>query len=339
MKEAHPELGDVFAARRRLGRRLVRRTPLVPAEELSAAAGFEIYLKLECWQTTGSFKVRGAANKLLSLGGEERRRGVIAFSTGNHGRAVAWLGRRLGLPAVICLSARVPAWRIEALRALGAEVVVQGGGQDEAYARALEIQKDRGLVMAAPFDDPLVIAGQGTVALEILEDLPEAAQVVVPLSGGGLFAGVALAAKAIRPSIRAVGVSMAVAPAMIRSLEAGRPVEIPEVDSLADALLGGVGLDNRHTFELTRRYADQVELVSEEEIAAGMFHAFDKLRLVVEGSGAVGLAAVLAGRIKGPGPVVLLVSGGNAAPETLAAIAAARYGPQGQAAFKHMRRD
>jgi threonine dehydratase len=326
MNEAHPDLGGAYAARRRLDRRLVRRTPLAPAEELSAAAGFEIHLKLECWQTTGSFKIRGAANKLLGLGEEEKRRGVIAFSTGNHGRAVAWLCRRLGLSAVICLSERVPAWRVEAMRALGAEVVAHGAGQDEAYARALEIQKERGLTLVAPFDDPLVIAGQGTIALEILEDLPETAQVVVPLSGGGLFSGVALAAKTIRPSIKAVGVSMAAAPAMIRSLEAGRPVEIPEADSLADALLGGIGLHNRHTFKLTRRYADQAELVSEDEIAAGMFYAFDRLRLVVEGSGAVGLAAVLAGKIKGPGPVVLVVSGGNAAPETLAAIAAARYG-------------
>jgi threonine dehydratase len=325
MNEAHPDLGDIYAARHRLGT-LVRWTPLVPAEELSAAAGFEIHLKLECWQTTGSFKVRGAANKLLSLSEEEKRRGVIAFSTGNHGRAVAWLSRRLGLPAVICLSARVPAWRVEAMRAMGAEVVAHGASQDEAYARTLEIQRERGLTMVAPFDDPLIVAGQGTLALEILEDLPETGQVVVPLSGGGLFGGVALAAKTIRPSIRAVGVSMAVAPAMIRSLEAGRPVEIPEVDSLADALLGGIGLDNRHTFELTRRYIDQMELVSEEEIAAGMFHAFDRLRLVAEGSGAVGLAAVLAGKIKGPGPVVLVVSGGNAAPETLTGIAAARYG-------------
>jgi len=325
MNEAFPGLGEVFTARRRLGS-LVRRTPLVPAEELSAAVGTEVYLKLECWQETGSFKVRGAANKLLSLSEAEKKRGVIAFSTGNHGRAVAWLSRRLGLPAVICLSTRVPAWRVAAMRTLGAEVVAHGTSQDEAYARALEIQKERGLTMVAPFDDSLIIAGQGTLALEILEDLPETAQMVVPLSGGGLFAGVALAAKTIRPEIKAVGVSMAVAPAMIRSLEAGRPVEIPELDSLADALLGGIGLDNRHTFELTRRYIDQVELVSEDEIAAGMFHAFDRLRLMVEGSGAVGLAAGLAGKLKGPGPIVLVVSGGNVDPQVLAGLAAARYG-------------
>ncbi|MDR1921945.1 MAG: hydroxyectoine utilization dehydratase EutB [Candidatus Adiutrix sp.] len=320
-----PDLGDVFAARKRIGG-LVRRTPLVKAEELSLVLGSDVYLKLECLQITGSFKARGAANRLLSLTGEERRRGVVAFSTGNHGRAVAALSRELGIPAVICLSTRVPRYRLEAMRVFGAEIAAYGQSQDEAYLKALEIQKERGLTMVAPFDDPYVIAGQGTIALEIMEELPETAQVVVPLSGGGLFAGVALAAKTISGSIKAAGVSMAVAPAMIRSLEAGRPVEIEEKDSLADALLGGVGLDNAHTFELTRRYIDQTVLVSESEIAAGMFHAFDKSRLAVEGSGAVGISAILAGRIeKSSGPTVVVVSGQNASPGFLSGLFAEHY--------------
>ncbi len=322
--ENYPVLGDVFAARKRIAP-LTRRTPLIAAEELSRLVGAEVYLKLECLQTIGAFKARGAANRLLSLTPDEKARGVIAFSTGNHGRAVAALSRALGIPAVICLSQRVPAYRIEAMKALGAEVVAHGRSQDEAYAKALEIQQDRGLVMVAPFDDPYVIAGQGTITLEIFEELPETAQLVVPLSGGGLFAGVALAARSIRPSVKMVGVSMAVAPAMIESLQAGRPVEIPEKDRLADALLGGIGLDNRYTFEMTRRTIDQAELVSEEEIARGMFHCFDQHRLVVEGSGAVGVAAALAGKIKGPGPLVMILSGGNVAPDLLTAIAAERY--------------
>ncbi len=321
----HPDLGDVFAARKRIGH-TVRRTPLVFAEALSERLGVAVWLKLECLQLTGAFKARGAANKLLSLTDEERRRGVIAFSTGNHGRAVAALSRELGIPAVICLSTRVPQYRVTAMRALGAEVVAHGQSQDEAYRKALEIQEERGLTMIAPFDDPFVIAGQGTIALEIMEELPETEQLVIPLSGGGLFAGVAMAAKTIRPGIKAVGVSMAVAPAMIRSLEAGKPVEIPEQDSLADALLGGIGLDNVHTFAMTRDTIDQTSLVSEAEIAAGMFHAFDQHRLVVEGSGAVGIAAILAGRIETRGPVVVVVSGGNAAPDVLAGIAQVRYG-------------
>lgn len=319
-----PGLSDVFAARQRI-RHVVRRTPLVMDAKLSEMLGTSVYLKLECLQITGSFKARGAANKLLSLTEDEKKRGVIAFSTGNHGRAVAALSSELVIPAVICLSTRVPRWRVEAMRAMGAEVVAHGISQDEAYAMALEIQRDRGLTMVAPFDDPYVLSGQGTITLEIMENLPEVAQIIVPLSGGGLFAGVAMAAKVIKPEIKMTGVSMEVAPAMIRSLEAGRPVEITEKDSLADALLGGIGLDNQYTFELTRRHASQCELVTEKEIADGMFHAYDQQKLVVEGSGAVGISAVLSGKISGPGPVVIVVSGGNADPETLCGIAAARY--------------
>jgi len=319
-----PGLSDVFAARKRIGH-VVRRTPLMFADALSQKLGTDVYLKLECQQITGTFKARGAANKLLSLTEEEKKRGVIAFSTGNHGRAVAALSRELDIPAVICLSRRVPQYRVDAMRALGAEVIAHGESQDEAYAKALEVQHARGLTMVAPFDDPYVLCGQGTIALEVLEELPELGQIIIPLSGGGLFSGVAMAAKTIKPSVRAVGVSMEVAPAMIRSLEAGKPVEIPEKDSLADALLGGIGLDNKHTFTLTQQYIDQYDLVSEDEIAEGMFHCFDACRLVVEGSGAVGVSAILSGKIKADGPVVIVVSGGNAAPDVLCSIAEKHY--------------
>ncbi len=319
-----PDLGDIFAARKRI-QHVVRRTPLVHDAVLSERLGTDVYLKLECQQITGTFKARGAANKLLSLTSEEKERGVIAFSTGNHGRAVAAISRDLGIPAVICLSRRVPQYRVDGMRALGAEVIAHGDSQDEAYAKALEVQKARNLTMVAPFDDPYVLCGQGTIALEVFEDLPEVGQILVPLSGGGLFAGVAMAAKTIRSSVHMTGVSMEVAPAMIRSLEAGKPVEIPEKDSLADALLGGIGLDNKHTFTLTQKYIDQSELVSEDEIAAGMFHCFDTMRLVVEGSGAVGISAILAGKIKPVGPVAIVVSGGNAAPDVLHAIAQKYY--------------
>jgi threonine dehydratase len=336
-----PTLRDIFAARRRI-RALVERTPLVRSERLSEMLGSEVRLKLECLQETGSFKARGAANKLLALANGERSRGLIAFSTGIHGRAVANLGRRLGLSTVICLSERVPAWRVETMREMGAEVIAHGRSQDEAYARALELQEERGLTMIAPFDDPLIIAGQGTVAVEILEDCPEVAQVVVPLSGGGLFSGVSLTLKNVDPGIKAVGVSMAVAPAMIRSLKAGRPVEIPEEDSLADALLGGIGLNNRYTFALTKKYLDRPVLVSEPEIAAGLFELFSHHRLMVEGSGAVGPAAILAGKIKPvAGPTVVVISGGNVNPQLLTKIADRRYraGPGPNAASPEYRRD
>ena len=319
-----PDLADVFAARKRI-QHVVRRTPLAYDGGLSEKLGVPVYLKLECLQITGAFKARGAANKLLSLTADEKKRGVIAFSTGNHGRAVAYLSRELGIPAVICLSTRVPQWRVEAMRAMGAEVVAHGVSQDEAYDKALAIQKERGLTMVAPFDDPFVLCGQGTIALEVFEDLPDVAQIIVPLSGGGLFSGVSMAAQTIRPSVHMTGVSMEVAPAMIRSLEAGEPVEIPEKDSLADALLGGIGLDNRYTFELTRRHINQMELVSEEEIADGMVYAYNQQKVMVEGSGAVGISAVLTGKIKPTGPVAIVVSGGNADPKTLCELAAARY--------------
>jgi threonine dehydratase len=291
---------------------VVRKTPLIPSDRLSRLLGAEVYLKLENLQLTGTFKARGAANKLLALTQEEKSRGVIAFSTGNHGRAVAYISKTLGIPSVICLSERVPAFRIEAMKALGAEVIAYGQSQDQAYAKALEVQKQRGLTMVAPFDDPYVLSGQGTIALEVFDQLPQTACFIVPLSGGGLLSGVALAAKAINIDVRIVGVSMEVAPAMIASLKAGKPVEIEEKDSLADALLGGIGLDNQYTFELTKRHISQYALVSEQQIGQAMARALIDERQVVEGSGAVGLAAIEAGKINEKGPVVVVVSGGNA---------------------------
>ncbi|MDR2455448.1 MAG: threonine/serine dehydratase [Deltaproteobacteria bacterium] len=319
-----PTLSDIYAARKRVAP-YIRRTPLIYSEALSQIAGEKVYLKLESLQLTGSFKARGAANKLLSLTPEEKAKGVIAFSTGNHGRAVSYIGRELGISVTICLSQRVPKYRVEGMRALGAEVVACGQSQDEAYEKALELQNDGGLTMVAPFDDSEVLCGQGTMALEILEELPEAGSIIVPLSGGGLFSGVALAAKTVSPSLKMTGVSMEVAPAMIRSLEAGKPIEIPEVDSLADALLGGIGLDNKYTFELTRRYIDCRLLSPEPLIAKAMAHALMKERLCLEGSGAVGLAAILAGlppeaKTKGR-PLVVICSGGNVDMELLIKLA------------------
>ncbi|WP_459941795.1 hydroxyectoine utilization dehydratase EutB [Deferrisoma palaeochoriense] len=301
----------MFIARKRV-HGIARKTPLIASRELSRLAGRPVMLKLENLQETGSFKVRGAASKLLALSGEERKRGVIAFSTGNHGRAVAFVAQKLGIRATVCLSNRVPEYRVDAMRALGAEVVQHGASQDEAYRKALEVQRDRGLTMVAPFDDPWVIAGQGTIGLEILEGAPEVDTVVIPISGGGLAAGVALVMKRANPAIRVIGVSMEVAPAMYRSLQAGKPVEIEEKDSLADALLGGIALDNRYTFRMVRDLVDDMVLVSEEEIAAGMFHALDRERQVVEGAGAVGIAALLRCKIPDLGRcVVVVVSGGN----------------------------
>jgi threonine dehydratase len=319
-------LKDIFEAQRRIAP-IALKTPLTFSEILSEHTGKDIYLKLENLQTTGSFKIRGAANALLSLSPEQKKRGVITFSTGNHGRAVAYVARKLGLKAVICLSNRVPQYRLDAMRKLGAEVVQHGESQDEAYDHALELQKKQRLTMIQAFDDPLIIAGQGTIGLEILEDLPGVDTVVVPLSGGGLIAGIALAMKTADPNIRIVGVSMEVAPAMYHCIQAAKPVEIEEKDSLADALLGGIGLDNQYTFPLVQKLVDDIILVTEDEIAEGLFFTFEQQRLVIEGAAAVGIAMLIGGKDNSIGRhTAVVLSGSNVDTALLSRIAAARYG-------------
>ena len=316
---------DIYIARNRI-LPLARKTHLVYSSHLSPIIKSSVYLKLECLQETGSFKVRGAVNKLLSLSEDEKNRGVIAFSTGNHGTAVAHVARQLGIKAVICLSERVPQYRLDAMKQLGAEIVQYGKSQDEAYEHALGFQEKRGLVMVNPFDDPFVIAGQGTIGLEILEDLPSVDTVIVPVSGGGLIAGIALAIKSADPKIRVIGVSMDCGPAMYHSIRAGKPVEVEERDSIADALLGGIGLYNRYTFRMVQEYVDELMLVSEDEIAEGMFFALDKHRLVVEGAAAVGISALLHDKVSDLGEnVVVVLSGGNVNISLLTDIAGERY--------------
>ncbi len=304
-------LTDIYAARARIAG-LVRRTPLQGSAALSAAVGGEVRLKLECWQETGAFKLRGATSKLVGLSAAERDRGVVTVSTGNHGRAVAVAARRLGVRAVVCLSRLVPAVKVEAIRALGAELVIEGESQDEAEVVAARLVEERGLVHVSAYDDPLVIAGQGTIGLELVEDWPGLDTCIVPLSGGGLLGGIALALKSINPSVRTIGVTMDQGPAMHESLKAGRPVEVVEVASLADSLTGGIGLDNRWTFDLCRRLVDETVLVSEAEIAAGMRHLLMTERAVAEGGAAVGVAAVLAGKVALEGRrTAIVVSGQN----------------------------
>jgi threonine dehydratase len=290
----------------------VRRTPLVRSEPLSGLLGQNVLLKLETQQQTGAFKLRGATNRLLQLCDLERERGVVAVSTGNHARAVAHAARVQGVRAVVCMSPLVPANKVEAVRALGAEIQIVGRNQDEAEEVAKQLAAERGLTFVSPFDDPWVIAGQGTIGLELLEDLPALDAVLVPLSGGGLIGGIALALKSADPRVRVIGVSMERGPAMVRSLEAGRPVAVEEEASLADSLGGGIGLDNRYTFALVRDYVDETVLVSEAEIAAAMRHCYWQERQIVEGGAAVGVAALLAGKTAPTGDdLVVVLSGGN----------------------------
>jgi len=304
-------LRELYRARHRIAE-YIRRTALVPAPRLSEQAGAAVYLKLECLQETGSFKVRGAANRLLALTEEERARGVVAVSTGNHGRAVAYVAGRLGIPATICISTRVPPGKVEGIRRLGARIAVHGDCYDAAETHAHALQREQGLVFIEPFDDSLVIAGQGTIGLELLEDLPEIDTAIVPLSGGGLLGGIAIALKAADPRIRVVGVSMERAPVMYYSLQAGRPISLPEEETLADALAGGIGLENHYTFALVQQKMDEAVLVSEDEIAAAMAWAREEHHLVVEGGGAVGLAALLHDKVAGLGRrAAVVLSGGN----------------------------
>lgn len=321
MPEA-PSFRAIYRARRLIAP-LVRQTPLLPSPQLSEQLGVPVYLKAETLQETGSFKVRGAANKILNLDQAAQRQGVVTASTGNHGRAVAHVARELGIPAVVCLSERVPEAKVAALQRLGAELVIEGEGQDEAVERAESLSQSRGLTFVHPFDDPLVIAGQGTIGLELLEAVPEPATVLVPLSGGGLIAGIALALKSVSPATRVIGVSMERAPVMYQSLQAGSPVTLPEEETLADSLLGGIGLDNRYTFPLVQQYVDEVLLVSEAEIAAAMRFLLEEAHLLAEGAGAVGVAAILSERVSVAGSnVTTIVSGGNLSLTSLLTVAA-----------------
>lgn len=304
-------LTDIRDAAVRLAGRATR-TPLRLSPYLSEHFGHTVKLKLETMQDTGAFKLRGATNALLSLSDEERARGVIAVSTGNHGRGVAFASRALGVTCAIYMSELVPANKVDAIRKLGAEVVIVGRSQDEAEVAAMErIEKD-GLTYLHPFDVPPVIAGQGTIGLEILEDMPDAANVLVPLSGGGLFAGIAIAVKTLRPDVRLIGITMDRGAAMVESLKAGHPVPVEEVESLADSLGGGIGLENRHTFEITRRLIDETLLLTEDEIASAMRTLFREDRIVAEGGAAVGVGALMSGKLNlAPGPTAIVVSGCN----------------------------
>lgn len=313
-----------FEAAREAVAAVARRTPLIEAPELSELSGRQVLLKLESLQVTGSFKVRGAAARLAALGPGERRAGVVACSSGNHGRAVAHVAAHLGIPAAVCVPEWVDPVKLEGIRARGAEAVLAGATFDEAEAHALELARRSGRVYVSAYDDLRVIAGQGTLALEVLEDLPDApAAVLAPLSGGGLIAGIAAALRSRLGDAAppAVGVTARRARVMLASLEAGHPVELPEEETVASALSGGIGLDNRYSFAMVRDLvAGHVE-VSEEEIRDAMAWACGALRLVVEGGGAVTLAALRSGRWRPPadrrGPVVAVVSGGNVSAETL----------------------
>jgi threonine dehydratase len=305
-----PTLHDAYLARPRI-KPLIWQTPVIASSDLAEKTGARtIHLKLECLQNTGSFKVRGAANRILSLSDKEKKKGVITFSTGNHGKAVAYVAAQVGIKAVVCLSEHVAAYRVDMIKALGAQVSQKGRSQDDAEKHYLQLMASRGLVPVVPFDDPLIIAGQGTTALEILSELPDTDVFMIQLSGGGLLAGMAMVAKSIKSSIRVVGLSLERSPAMLESLKAGMPVQVEEKDTIADSLLGGIGLDNQYTLSMIEKYVDEHLLISEKEIEDGIFYIFDKHRLIIEGAAAIGIGALINRRINvNDKKVVTLLSG------------------------------
>ena len=306
-------LHDITAARARIGPHII---PLrvTPSLSLQARFGKPVLLAHEYLQTTGAFKLRGAMNAILQL--EAGASGVTAVSTGNHGRALAYAARQAGVPCIICMSELVPQNKIDGIRALGAEIRIVGKSQDEAEHEARRLVAEQDFTMIPPFDHPHVIAGQGTLGLEMLEQVPDLDTVLVQLSGGGLIAGIALAIKSQKKDVRVVGISMQRGAAMIESLAAGHPVEVEELPTLADSLGGGIGLDNAWTFDLVRDYVDATVTLDEDEIADGIRHAYFEEQVIVEGGGAVGLGALLAGKVEPGEKTVVLLSGRNIDMET-----------------------
>lgn len=284
-------LNNIRAAAERI-RGIACQTPLKPSYSLSEKSGRNVWLKMESMQPTGAFKLRGAANAILQLSPAQRQAGVLTMSTGNHGKAIAYVAKKLGMRAVIYISEQVPEVKIQGMKKLGVEVRVAGKDQDEADIQARAMAQSEGLCFISAFDDAGVIAGQGTVALEILEQAPEIDTMIIPLSGGGLMAGMGIAAKSLKPSIQLIGVSMEQGAAMHLSIQAGRLVEVEERPSLADALTGGIPADNRFSFSMCRQLVDRSFLVSEKSIAKAMAYALSHERIVLEGGAATSIACL-----------------------------------------------
>ena len=288
----------------------VNYTPLIYSNFLSQNR--TVKLKLESLQITGSFKLRGAMNKLLSLSEEQKTRGVIAVSTGNHGKGVAYASSLLGIKSTIYMSSMVPQYRKEAIESLGAKVEIIGSNSDEADLHAREVSKKENIILIHPFDDEDIIAGQGTVGLEMLKEFPEVDTVIIPTSGGGLIGGIALALKLQKPSVKVIAVSMERGPSMYESLKHGKPVDVEELETLADCLGGSIGLDNQYTFNIAKEIIDDFVLVDEDTIAEGIRLNFLEHRLVTEGAAATSVMVVKDHLSSHLGKnIICLICGGN----------------------------
>jgi threonine dehydratase len=316
------ELADVQAAARRLDG-VANRTPVVRSRTLDGLVGAEVHVKAECFQRGGAFKFRGAYNKIASLPEAARRNGVVAYSSGNHAQAVAIAARLLGTTATILMPEDAPPAKVDATRGYGAAIVRYDRWTERREAIGARLAAERGLELVRPYDDPLVMAGQGTTALELLDDAPGLDMLVVPVGGGGLIAGCSTAAKALRPSVVVVGVEPEAGDDTRRSLAAGKRVRIDVPRTIADGLQSDE--PGELTFEVNRRLVDEVVTVTDAEILDAMAFLFDRMKVVTEPSGAVGVAALIAGRIDaGGGRVGVVVSGGNVGVARFAELLAAR---------------
>ena len=287
----------------------VHRTPLLRSRTLSEWVGAPVYLKCENLQKTGSFKVRGALNRLLTLARADRDRGVVTISAGNHAQAVAWAASAAGVPSVVVMPEQASPAKVAASRAYGAEVILHGDAR-AAFARSFEVAEERGMTFVHPFDDEEVVAGHGSVALEILEDLPDVASIIVPVGGGGLVSGICTAAALLRKGVSVWGVEPDGAPAMSLSLRAGHAVHLERVDTIADGLAAPMAGVLNHA--LVERHAAGVVRVDDRSIASAMKVLLERCKLLAEPAGAAGLAALLSGAVDPAGaPVAVVLSGGN----------------------------
>ena len=305
--ETAPTLTDVEAARGRIAGKGVRMTPLYASETFGRMTGRTVHLKAETLQRTGSFKIRGATNKIETLTDAERKAGVVAASAGNHGQAVAWAAREAGIEATIFMPAETPMAKIEPTRNYGARAELVGATFEDALSAALAHVEETGATFVHPFEDPEVIAGQGTIGLELAEQLPDVATVVIPIGGGGLSSGIALALRAVKPEVKVVGVQAAACAPLAGSTDLGYTI--------------AEGIAVKHPGELTSALLDDlletIVTVTDEEISKAIVLLMERAKLVVEGAGAAAMAALLADRVPGDGPAVAILSGGNIDPTLL----------------------
>jgi threonine dehydratase len=302
----------------------VHQTPLQHFRTLSDIAGCSVHVKLENMQKTGSFKIRGAINKIFSLTPAEMSHGVISASAGNHAQGVAWAANACGVPAIVVMPEKAPAAKVRATQNYGAQVVLHGQNYDEAYQYARNLQEQKKLTFIHAFDDQAVMAGQGTITLEILSQMFDVEAIVAPVGGGGLIAGLAVAAKEHNPRIKVIGVQAAGASSLAASLACGTPYCLPSVSTLADGI--AVKRPGDITFHYAQKYVDEVVLVNEEELTAGILFMLERGKFITEGAGVAGVAALLAQKIRLPGQkVAVVVSGGNIDPRLLSVLIDGSY--------------